>query len=114
MNCPQHNFYAAQVKVVNGSNQCNGKVEMYHDGAWKRVCNTEWTKKEENLVCAEMNCGVAMTEREDVHFGETLTMGGLKATCTGNETSIGQCITEEMTENCMGARVVCSSKLLTV
>lgn len=86
-------------------------MEIYRDGHWKSACNTDWTKNEENVVCSEINCGTAATERENENFGETLVTGGFKTICTGNETSIGQCTIEEITENCMDASVVCTSKL---
>lgn len=97
--------------LVNGSNRCSGKVNIYHAGTWKRACNNEWTRSVENVVCAEINCGLAATEREDADFGEQSVPGGIKTICTGNETSVGQCTIEEVAENCMEASVVCTSKL---
>lgn len=97
--------------MVNGTSRCNGKVEIYRDGHWKRACNTDWTKNEEHVLCSEINCGTAALERGNENFGETLAAGGFKTVCTGNETSIGQCTTEEITENCMDASVSCTSKL---
>lgn len=104
-------LFAEHVKVVNGSSRCNGRVEMYRDGQWKRVCNNEWSKNEESVVCQEINCGIAATESSGVHFGEVAVTGGVKATCTGNETSISACSTEEIRDSCVDATVVCTSKL---
>lgn len=97
--------------MVNGTSRCNGRVEIYRDGQWKRVCNSEWSKNEESVVCREINCGIAATETSGVHFGEVAVLGGVKTTCTGNETSVSACITEEVRDNCVDATVVCTSKL---
>lgn len=99
------------MKVVNGTSRCNGRVEIYRDGQWKRACNNEWSKNEENVVCREINCGTAAIETSGVHFGEVAVPGGVKTTCTGNETNISGCITEEITDSCVDATVTCTSKL---
>lgn len=99
------------MKVVNGTDRCNRKVKIYRNGDWEQVCNTDWTRIEENVMCGEMNCGMAAIGKWDVHFGETFFSGGFKVACAGNETFIGQCTATYITENYMEASVVCPSKL---
>ncbi|TDH00339.1 hypothetical protein EPR50_G00187460 [Perca flavescens] len=99
------------VRVVNGSNRCSGRVEVHHDGNWKRVCN-DWTKADADVVCREINCGTPVDQAEVLYFGETHDLGGVKPKCFGNERSLSQCRLQEFKESCVGATVVCTNKLL--
>lgn len=98
------------MRVVNGSNRCNGRVEVYHDGNWKRPCASDWDKEEAAVVCAELNCGTPVTETEVLYFGEAQDLVGVKASCSGNESSISQCTIEESKGGCMDATIFCTSK----
>ncbi|XP_034755884.1 deleted in malignant brain tumors 1 protein-like [Etheostoma cragini] len=100
------------VRVVNGTNRCSGRVEVHHDGNWKRVCN-DWNKVDADVVCREINCGTTVNQAEVPNFGSTHDLGGIKPKCFGNESSLSQCSLQEFKESCVDATVVCSnSKLL--
>ncbi|XP_035534569.1 deleted in malignant brain tumors 1 protein-like [Morone saxatilis] len=96
------------VRLINGSNRCNGRVEVYHDGHWKRQCNSQWSKKEADVLCKEINCGESRTQTEVLHFGGGFGLGGIKTTCSGNESYISECNRQEFSESCVDATVVCS------
>lgn len=100
---------AENLRVVNGSNRCHGRVEVYNDGRWKRVCNSDWGKEQADVVCQEINCGSPVTQTKVPYFGEGTDLDGVKATCSGNETSISQCAIRDFKESCFDATVVCSS-----
>uniref|UniRef100_A0A8C9YCB9 Soluble scavenger receptor cysteine-rich domain-containing protein SSC5D n=1 Tax=Sander lucioperca TaxID=283035 RepID=A0A8C9YCB9_SANLU len=99
------------VRVVNGSNRCSGRVEVHHDGNWKRVCNN-WTKADADVVCREINCGTPVDQAEVLYFGETHDLGGVKPKCFGNESSLSQCRLQEFKESCADATVVCTNNKL--
>ncbi|XP_036941411.1 deleted in malignant brain tumors 1 protein-like isoform X1 [Acanthopagrus latus] len=101
--CSEH------VRVVNGSNRCNGRLEVYHEGHWKRICSSDWGKAEADVVCQEINCGIAVTPTDDLHFGEALNMVGVKTSCFGNESSISQCKFQELQDSCVDATVSCAN-----
>lgn len=105
--------FAEHVRVVNGSNRCNGRVEVYHDGNWKRACSSDWRKQEADVLCKEVNCGTPVAQTEPPYFGEAHDLVGLKATCFGNETSLSQCRLQEFKESCVDATAVCTSKSTT-
>lgn len=98
------------MRVVNGSSRCNGRVEVYHEGHWKRVCSSDWGKEEADVLCQEINCGTAVTPTEVLYFGEARDLVGVKTNCSGNESSLSQCRLQEFTESCVDATVVCASK----
>ncbi|XP_073348352.1 scavenger receptor cysteine-rich domain-containing protein DMBT1-like [Pagrus major] len=97
------------VRVVNGSNRCNGRLEVYHEDHWKRICSSDWGKAEADVVCREINCGTAVTPTEDLHFGEARDMVGIKTSCFGNESSISQCRLQEFKESCVDATIFCAN-----
>lgn len=98
------------MRVINGTNRCIGRVEAFHEGNWKRVCSSDWTKADADVVCREINCGTPVTQTEAVYFGETRSLGGLKANCFGNESSISKCLLQDFKESCTDAIIFCSSK----
>ncbi|XP_031177501.1 scavenger receptor cysteine-rich type 1 protein M130-like isoform X1 [Sander lucioperca] len=99
------------VRVVNGSNRCSGRVEVHHDGNWKRVCN-DWNKADADVACREINCGTPVDQAEVLYFGETHDLGGVKPKCFGNESSLSQCRLQEFKESCADATVVCTNNKL--
>ncbi|KAK5853043.1 hypothetical protein PBY51_006865 [Eleginops maclovinus] len=105
--CSEH------VKVTNGSNRCTGRVEIYHEGNWKRACRNDWAELNSDVVCREINCGTPVTQPEVLYFGEANVVEGLKPNCLGNESSISQCKFQESKESCVDATIVCqNSKMI--
>lgn len=100
--------------MVNGTNRCNGRVEVYNNGQWRHVCNSDWGKEQAHVVCREINCGTPITQPFYQNLGEASIVNGLKSTCTGNETSISQCTFQEFKERCVDATVLCSSMSLLI
>lgn len=106
--------FAEYLRVVNGTNRCNGRVEVYHDGQWKRVCSSDWDREQASVVCREMNCGTPVVQPINPNLGVTSTPNGLKITCNGNETSVSQCTIQELKDRCTDATVLCSSMSLLI
>lgn len=102
--------FAEHVRVVNGSNRCSGRVEVYNDSNWKRVCSSDWAMADAEVVCREINCGNPTFQTEVLHFGEARNVGGIKPNCVGNESSISQCTLQDSKESCVDATILCTSK----
>ncbi|XP_030577946.1 deleted in malignant brain tumors 1 protein-like [Archocentrus centrarchus] len=100
--CSEH------VRFINGTARCNGRVEVYHDGNWKRVCS-DWGKEAAQVVCREAGCGDPVAQTETLYFGEARDLSGVKPTCSGNETSVSQCSLLKVNGSCDDATVVCGS-----
>ncbi|XP_035474116.1 deleted in malignant brain tumors 1 protein [Scophthalmus maximus] len=97
------------VRVVNGSNRCNGRVEVFHDGHWKRVCRSDWETQEANIVCQEINCGSPVIQPVTPFLGEARNLDAVKPNCIGNETSISQCRLQEIKASCEDATIFCAN-----
>lgn len=103
------------IRLINGTNQCSGRLEVYHGGHWLPVYNLNWGTNEATVVCREMNCGDPV--KFSTSFGQGGELNGYKISCNGRERSIAQCTQREYTRNnhdhIEEASVVCSGKIYT-
>uniref|UniRef100_A0A803T223 Soluble scavenger receptor cysteine-rich domain-containing protein SSC5D n=1 Tax=Anolis carolinensis TaxID=28377 RepID=A0A803T223_ANOCA len=58
-----------QVRLVNGSSPCSGRVEVFQNQQWKTVCDGDWDLENAEIVCRTLNCGNALLATRGSHFG---------------------------------------------
>ncbi|XP_008335611.1 deleted in malignant brain tumors 1 protein-like [Cynoglossus semilaevis] len=105
--CSEH------LRVVNGTNRCNGRVEVYNSGKWKRVCSSDWDKTEADVVCQEINCGYQVTHTTPQYYGDSREELAVKINCAGNESSVSQCSFQDSKDSCIDATIFCqNSKII--
>ncbi|KAJ3606365.1 hypothetical protein NHX12_025886 [Muraenolepis orangiensis] len=95
------------IKLANGIERCEGRVEVKHGTQWRKLCNSSWSQKEQEVLCREVSCGMPQTGHNMPDFGEHSTLLGVKASCLGNETALQQCVMKETDETCDSASIVC-------
>ncbi|XP_067915947.1 CD5 antigen-like [Heterodontus francisci] len=54
LNCSEGEVPA--FRLVDGRNPCVGKMEVFHRGFWKPVCQSQMDFSVRNLVCSELEC----------------------------------------------------------
>ncbi|XP_059366439.1 deleted in malignant brain tumors 1 protein-like, partial [Carassius carassius] len=57
------------VKLVNGTNSCSGRVEVFFDGRWGTVCDDGWDQSDAAVVCRELGCGNIIEAKNAAYFG---------------------------------------------
>ena len=79
------------VRLVNGSTTNEGRVEIYHNGAWGTVCDDRFVSDDAEVVCRQLGLtgGQAHTR---AHFGAgTGTIWMDDVTCSGSEARLAAC-----------------------
>lgn len=106
-----------EIRLVNGLNNCSGRVELFHDGQWGTVCDDNWDMKEANVVCHQLDCGEAKSAPGGAHFGSgDGPIWWDDVHCTGTELSFSRCIAKHWGENNCNhgedAGVICSGRFM--
>lgn len=81
-----------EVRLVNGSSRCSGRVEVLHNQQWGTVCDDGWELTNAQVVCKELGCGVALAAPRGAKFGkgnDPIWLDDVK--CKGTEAGLRDC-----------------------
>ncbi|XP_054754314.2 deleted in malignant brain tumors 1 protein-like [Lytechinus pictus] len=81
------------IRLVNGPDTHQGRVEIYHDGQWGTVCDDSWDVNDARVVCRQLgysgNVGLAWS---NAHYGQGYGPIYLDdVACSGYEYSLVDC-----------------------
>uniref|UniRef100_A0A8C8VLT7 Soluble scavenger receptor cysteine-rich domain-containing protein SSC5D n=1 Tax=Pelusios castaneus TaxID=367368 RepID=A0A8C8VLT7_9SAUR len=84
-----------ELRLVNGSSPCAGRVEVKHQDRWGTVCDDYWDMTTAGVVCKQLGCGVVLSisrYREGPYFGQGSGQIWMDNTiCRGNESALWEC-----------------------
>lgn len=105
-----------ELRLMDGSGRCSGRVEVLYQGTWGTVCDDLWDLNEAEVVCRQLRCGRAISALGKAHFGPgpgEILLDNLQ--CAGVERFLGQCAHSGWLEHNCGhhedASVICSGTL---
>ncbi|XP_022088889.1 uncharacterized protein LOC110978300 isoform X3 [Acanthaster planci] len=83
------------VRLTDGSVPTEGRVEVFYQGQWGRICHDGWGIEEAMVVCRQLGNLLPVLNSHS-HFGyASVPMLLDDVVCTGSETSIDQCMHRE-------------------
>ncbi|XP_041471187.1 deleted in malignant brain tumors 1 protein-like [Lytechinus variegatus] len=82
-----------QVRLVNGSNHAEGRVEVMYNGSWGTVCDMKWDLRDASVICKMLGYDGALDAPKSAWFGQG--SGRILLTlvdCDGTEDNLADCI----------------------
>ena len=58
-----------RLRLVGGTVEYEGRVEVYYDGKWGTICDDFWSIADANVVCRQLGFGHATEAISNGYFG---------------------------------------------
>ncbi|XP_072903127.1 scavenger receptor cysteine-rich type 1 protein M130-like [Hemitrygon akajei] len=99
-------------RLVSESDECSGRLEVQFGKNWEWACVPHWDMEDANVVCSQLQCGVAVSVLRGAHFEEG-NKPSQSVECQGNESTLSDCPISPTKHYCNHMNniiVICSGK----
>ena len=94
------NLSITQVHLADAVSSNEGRVELFLNGSWKKVCNDNWDLNDATVICRELGLGEALSIVSVLSRNvEPKTEQVCALHCSGDEEAVTHC-KYEVLENC--------------
>ena len=110
----QPTFYGP-IRLVNGSNMFEGRVEILVNGQWGTICDDYWSNTDASVVCRQLNYSAdGAVAKHRAAFGQgtgPIVLDNVR--CDGTEETLTDCPSNDVNiHNChhnedAGVRCIC-------
>uniref|UniRef100_A0A3B4AHH6 SRCR domain-containing protein n=1 Tax=Periophthalmus magnuspinnatus TaxID=409849 RepID=A0A3B4AHH6_9GOBI len=102
------------IRLMNGSHECQGRVEIMYLGNWGTVCDDGWQLDNAVVVCKQLQCGSAVAALSQAAYGAGVGQIWLdNVQCRGTEAGLSFCshlgIAQHNCNHNEDAAVICNS-----
>eukprot|EP00057_Strongylocentrotus_purpuratus_P008416 XP_011662890.1 PREDICTED: deleted in malignant brain tumors 1 protein [Strongylocentrotus purpuratus] len=85
-------FPSANIRLINGSNPTEGRVEVFYNGTWGTVCDSYWDDYDAQVVCQSLGFAAFGVANFRATFGEgTGPIWMTETKCKGDEMDLLDC-----------------------
>ena len=110
-------FVSLGVRLADGLNNAQGRVEIYYDGEWGTVCDRGWDVNDGTVVCQQLGYQQALTITTGAsNFGPGSGPVKLQdVSCQGDENNLFMCSFPRNTSTCLhdqDAGVICAGSYI--
>lgn len=85
-------YQEGHIRLSDGQDRFEGRVEIFHDGEWGTVCDDDWDIHDANVVCEQLGLPGAQQALQSAAFGQgvgKIWMDDLR--CVGTEIYLLHC-----------------------
>nr|ADC32455.3 WC1 [Bos taurus] len=83
---------ALELRLKDGAHDCEGRVEVKHQGEWGTVDDYNLIMEDASVVCRQLGCGAAIGFPGKAYFGPGLgPIWLLYTSCEGTESTVSDC-----------------------
>ncbi|XP_066252034.1 uncharacterized protein [Euwallacea similis] len=80
------------LRLVNGSNAREGRLEIRHFGIWGSICDDDFNEDAAKIVCSSLGYSGPAFVKKDAYFGQSSGPIWLdQVSCKGNESALEKC-----------------------
>ena len=112
-------FFTVPVRLagVDGINYA-GRVEVFYQGKWGKICRDEWDINDVKVVCRQLGFQSAVAEFIEMNtIDHNISVVMSNVACTGQESVLASCKRLDGKHNCLdniGAQALCEPSKLTI